>query len=278
MHRRRFLESLSASAAVIAGNYPFGLEVKGEGARLALKRDNSPRIKSLMLVTSVPLSQMKAFYHGLLGLHVIEEKPNSLVIAAGLTRLSFVPSRDEDGKPFYHFAFNIPENKIRAAHKWQKERTALLPIPVRLRDAAFPVDVVDYSHWNAHSIFFFDPAGNVVEFIARHDLQNGAEGPFDSGDILYASEIGLITKNVPELASALTSALGLSVYRGASDQFTALGDENGLLLVMEVGRVLSFDAAQKKAAAVFRTAVTVRGAEGAMYFVPGLPYEITVES
>jgi catechol-2,3-dioxygenase len=48
----------------------------------------------------------------------------------------------------------------------------MLPIPERNRAAGFPPEVVDYSHWNAHSIFFLDPAGTVVEYIARHDLKN----------------------------------------------------------------------------------------------------------
>ena len=54
----------------------------------------------------------------------------------------------------------------------------MLPIPERNRAAGLPPDIVDYSHWNAHSIFFLDPGGNVVEYIARHDLKNGAPGAF----------------------------------------------------------------------------------------------------
>src|SRR5262245_28456407 len=90
-------------------------------------QDKSPRIVSLSLLSSASLMHMKAFYHGLLGLDLIEEKPDSLTIAAGTTRLTFLPSRLQDEKPFYHFAFNIPENKIRSAWAWQKERTALIP-------------------------------------------------------------------------------------------------------------------------------------------------------
>jgi hypothetical protein len=245
---------------------------------MSQEQQANPLIKSLRLATAAPLADMKAFYHGLLGLQLIEEKKDSLTIAAGPTRLTFVAAAGENGVPFYHFAFNIPENKIRAALAWQKERTPLIPIPERLRDPAFPADVVDYSYWNAHSIFFFDAAGNVVEYIARHDLDNGAGGAFDSRDILYASEIGLITDDVADLALKLKAVAGVKQYRGASDQFTALGDESGLLLVMKRGRVLSFDARTKKEAAIFQTAVTVRGAESTKFSVPGLPYEITVES
>jgi catechol-2,3-dioxygenase len=232
---------------------------------------------NLALLTSVPLAKMKEFYHQVLGLPVLEETPDRLTLAAGETPLTFEKAGPESGKPFYHFAFNIPENKILAAWTWQKERTPLLPIPVRLRDAAYPNDVVDYRHWNAHSIFFFDPAGNVVEYIARHDLRNGASGPFKSQDILYASEIGLVVDDVAATASKLKEVVGLDQYRGGSDQFTALGDEHGLLLVIKRGRILSFDAPETKAAAVFRTAASVRGVKRTKYVFSNFPYEVRVE-
>jgi catechol-2,3-dioxygenase len=272
--RREFLGGAAASAAL-------GAAVCGAAPASASSPDGrqatAPRILSLKLLTAAPPAEMKAFYHGSLGLRVLEERADRLTIAAGETPLTFVRAGPEDGRPFYHFAFNVPENKIRGARDWQRERTPLLPIPARLRDPAYPDDVVDYRHWNAHSVFFLDPGGNVVEYIARHDLKNAAPGPFGNGDILYASEIGLIADDVPAAAAKLKEAAGLDQYRGASDQFTALGDEHGLLLVMKRGRVLSFDAEEMKAADVFRTAAAVRGARRSKYVLPGFPYEVSVE-
>src|SRR4051794_9418380 len=135
-------------------------------------RRRGPRILGLELLSSAPLAGMKDFYHKSLGLGVVEDKPERLTIQAGQTRLSFLKAPAGAGEPFYHFVFNIPENKVADAHRWQKARTPLLPIPASLQDPKFPAEVVNYSHWNAHSIFFFDPAGNVVECIARHDLRN----------------------------------------------------------------------------------------------------------
>jgi hypothetical protein len=237
-----------------------------------------PRILRLELLTSAPLGRMREFYHQALGLQVVDQGNDRLTIAAGDTRLTFVAAGPGGGAPFYHFAFNIPEQKIRAARDWQRARTALLPIPVTLREAGYPEDVVSYRHWNAHSIFFFDPAGNVVEYIARHDLPDSTRGAFDSQDILYASEIGLIVDDVVGTAAGLSEALGLRPYRRGDDQFTALGDERGLLLVMRRGRILSFEAEERRAADVFRTAVGVAGAGRAAYAVPGFPYDVSAES
>ena len=276
--RRQFFTVASTAAAFLAVHHATATERPMPESPSEKPKDAAPRIRSLELLTAAPLAKMKEFYHQSLGLRVLDDEPARLTIAAGETRLTFVPAGMDDGKPFYHFAFNIPENKIVAARHWQKERTPLLPIPARLRDAKYPDDVVNYSHWNAHSVFFFDQAGNVVEYIARHDLKNAARGDFGSGDILYASEIAFVVDDVPAAASRLKEVVGVEQYRGGDEQFMALGDEHGLLLVMKRGRVISFDAADKKAVTVFRTTVSVRGGKRTKYAFPQFPYEVAVEA
>lgn len=277
LDRRRFLKWASAMGAFFAAHGWSAEKETASGSLPELGGQDGPRLQDLRLVSAVPLAQMKEFYQGVLGLQLLDYTPDRLTIGAGQTRLTFLKPAADSGNPFYHFAFNIPENKVLTAHQWQKKRTPLLPIPETLRDRNYPDDVVNYSHWNAHSIFFFDPCGNVVEYIARHDLRNAAPGDFGSRDILYASEIAFVVDNVAATAAKLKEIAGLGQYRGASDQFAALGDENGLLLVMKRGRVISFDAPEKKAVSVFPTAVAVRSDRRANYVFPEFPYEVFVE-
>ncbi|HSR50154.1 MAG TPA: glyoxalase/bleomycin resistance/dioxygenase family protein [Acidobacteriota bacterium] len=240
--------------------------------------NTDPRILSLELASAAPVSQLKEFYHQRLGLPVVKEDSRLLTIQAGETPLTFVHRPQGSDRPFYHFAFNIPENKVLQARRWQMERSSLIPIPPRLRDPDFPDDVVHFRNWNAHSVFFLDPAGNVVEYIGRHDLDNAASGSFSSQDILYASEIGLIVDDVRQMSEHLKKAADVSEYRGRSDVFTALGDESGLLLVMKRGRILNFDpSSQEKAASIFPTSVRVRGLRSENFSISGYPYQISVE-
>jgi hypothetical protein len=200
--RRHFLGSAAATAAFVAmHDLPVRAFQTGSAPPVEPGR---PRLVSLELQSGAPATDMKAFYGKTLELAILEEKADRFTIEAGETRITFVNSPDivEGGPPFYHFAFNIPENKILKALEWQKARTPMLPIPERNRAAGFPPEVVDYSHWNAHSIFL-DPAGNVVEYIARHDLKNGDNNAFSWGDILYASEIGLIVDDAETTAARL---------------------------------------------------------------------------
>jgi catechol 2,3-dioxygenase-like lactoylglutathione lyase family enzyme len=273
--RREFIKQAGATSLFLAAH-----EALCSGEPLA--KETNPgeagaRILRLELATSVALGRMRDFYQGILGMRVVEDQPGRLTMAAGETLLTFVAAEAAAGQPFYHFAFNIPENKAGAAWKWQKERTSLLPIPMRLRDSAYPPEVVNYAHWNAHSVFFFDPAENVVEYIARHDLQNGSPGDFGPSDILYASEIAFVTDDVLSLAKQITNVSGAKPYRkGGDENFMALGDDQGLLLVMKRGRVISFDAPVKKAVEVFPTKATWRGAEAAVHRLGGQAFELTI--
>ena len=274
MNRRQFLKGTSASAIWL-----------GMHANLALGRSmpsshtetiNAARILRLKLETSAPLNLMKEFYHGMLDFPVSREASNHISFQAGSTNLTFVKTTQRSAEPAYHFAFNIPENKVLSARNWQAERTSLIvPHQPHLHDPRFPEDIVHFSHWNAHSVFFYDPAENVVEYIARHDLNNSAEGPFTTNEILYASEIGFVVDDVRQTAGDLSKASGLQQYRGGSPQFTAIGDEHGLLLVMKRGRKAF---GQGKARDVFPTQAVIRGGRNGKYEIPGYPHQISIAS
>jgi catechol 2,3-dioxygenase-like lactoylglutathione lyase family enzyme len=274
-NRRQFLSgatALIAAHAGISGAAPGSRPAPEAKASTPDADGGDPRILALRLACAAPLTAMRDFYRDTLGLPILAEDAASVTVAGGSSRITFVAAEPADGEPFYHFAFNIPENKILLARGWQLRRTRIIPPPPHLRDPDLPDDVVDYRHWNAHSVFFWDPAGNLLEYIARHDLGNAAPGPFTVGDILYASEIGFIVDDIDATAAELKETFAFEQYRGGSDAFRAIGDERGLLLAMRTGRMLGFDEA--KPAAVFPTEASLRGVAPARYTQPGLPYEI----
>jgi hypothetical protein len=275
--RRQFLGSAAAATAFFALHDLPASAVQAGGATPAAA--GRPRLLSLELQCGSPLAEMKAFYGKTLDLRILDDRADRFTVETGETRLTFIHSAEivESRPPFYHFAFNIPENKILKALEWQKARTPMLPIPERNRAAGYPPEVVDYRHWNAHSIFFLDPAGNVVEYIARHDLKNGDSQPFGWNDILYASEIALIVDDVPATAATLAETAAVREYRTGSDQFMAMGDEYGLLLVMKRGRVIDFTSNPLHGVRVYRTGVTVRGPKAVEQQLAGYPYRLAVE-
>ena len=176
-----------------------------------------------MELLAVDLVAQRDFYVNILELPT-ELGSSGLLVQVGKTEILFEQA-PSDFTGAYHFAFNIPENQFRSAKNWLTRRTSIL------HDKSGKEDFESKS-WNSDSIYFLDAAGNVLEFIARHTLQNGVEGDFNSRQILNVSEIGLPSENVIEFANELCARLGLSVYNGeANEIFTPVGDEEGLLIL-----------------------------------------------
>ncbi|HYF64783.1 MAG TPA: hypothetical protein VD886_18305, partial [Herpetosiphonaceae bacterium] len=62
--------------------------------------------------------------------------------------------------------------------------------------------------------------------------------PFGGASLLSVSEIGIVTDDVLALAARLQAETGAPVYRGQPDAaFTPLGDEHGLLILVQQGRI-----------------------------------------
>ena len=119
------------------------------------------------------------------------------------------------------------------------------------------------------------PAGNVLEHIARHDLENSADGAFGPRDLLCASEIAFVTDDVMAMASAIRARFALPQYRPASEAFAAIGDEQGLLLVFRRGRNIGFGSRPEVRASVYPTDVAIDGpGESARYEADGYPFSI----
>ena len=153
LDRRQFLCRASVTAWLVA-THGAGSWSAGPGELAASAGHGSvARIRSLRLETATPLSEMKAYYGDLLGLEVLHERSTELTIKAGETPITFVIGESGGGgAPFYHFAFNIPQNKLLAAREWQRARTSLIAPSANLRDPRYPEDVVHFAHWNAHSV------------------------------------------------------------------------------------------------------------------------------
>ncbi|MEC0245250.1 glyoxalase/bleomycin resistance/dioxygenase family protein [Paenibacillus chitinolyticus] len=174
------------------------------------------------------LSELKQFYGERLRLPLTGESGASFSFRAGNTNVTFVrTARDDDS--FYHFAFNIPENKIEEAAGWLRDRVELLG------EKGDPV--VHFESWNAHAVYFKDPAGNIVELIARHNLENASQRPFGEEDFLCVSEIGMPVDDVSAALRDLKRQAGLDAWKTPSDTFAPVGDENGLFIVVKKGRV-----------------------------------------
>lgn len=275
--RREFIGGVSASALALALHDQLAWGTIMQDPVIKPAPPGEPRYRVMRLVTAAPLAVMKDFYHDLLGLEVLKEKDDEITFRLGATELTYVSATPEQGRPWYHIAFNIPENKFWEAREWQLQRTKLKQrSPGSMTHPDYP-DVANFWHWNAHSTFFWDPANNLLEHIARHDLPNAAPGPFTSDDLLCVSELGFMVDDAPAVARTLGKALTLTQYRNGGERLTPVGDEHGLLLIFDRGRHWRMSDGTTRPTEAYPTEVTIRGKAKLEYQVEGYPYRIAVE-
>lgn len=215
------------------------------------------------------LTAQRHFYAGALGLPVLEASEERLALRAGRSRLTFRPE-PAGRSACCHFAFTIPENQFPQAKAWLSARASLV------RDSAGR-DEFNFEAWNAHAMYCYDPAGNIVELIARHDLANVSDAPFGGGSLLAVSELGLVTDDVDATVELIRSWPGAEVYRGSrSDEFAALGDAHGLLIAVKEGRIWFPDTGQ--AARACPVSALLTGPDGQTYCLSGPPYAVMLEA
>ncbi|MCA9883337.1 MAG: hypothetical protein KC546_16395 [Anaerolineae bacterium] len=173
------------------------------------------------------LEALRSFYDDLFDLALLDERDDEyFTVGAGETRLTFEQA-DPDEVYRYHFAFNIPNNQVAEANLWLASRVNLIEHNGE--------DVIEWESWNASALYFRDPVGNIVEFIARRSVDNDSDLPFSAQSIVRVSEIGLAVPDVPKAVAELKAALHLDVYDEMGDTFCALGSPRSLFIIVKEG-------------------------------------------
>jgi catechol 2,3-dioxygenase-like lactoylglutathione lyase family enzyme len=182
-----------------------------------------------LVIATADAASLQPFYTDRLGLTLVHSERGSFTVRAGWSELTFQePAAGGYQGEYYHFAFTIPENKLPEAKQWIESM-----VPIGTEAGA---DISFSESWNSHSVYFEDPAGNILELIARHTMSNGVDRPFDAKqDILCISEIGVPTLGVPAAVDRFAE-LGILTYKTRSSDFNPIGDDNGLLMLVETGR------------------------------------------
>lgn len=186
------------------------------------------KISQIQIKTN-DIKRTRTFYQSVLDLFIFKNDQNSLIIRVGDSVLKFV--EDSQFNSIYHIAFNIPKNQLEEAIKWCKNKVDLISIEDKNV-------ITHFENWNAHAVYFYDNNGNLLEFIARHDLDNEQGGKFTGASILNISEIGIVTENPLELGNKLIAEHQLYFFskNANSEVFSAIGDDEGLLILVRPNR------------------------------------------
>ena len=219
------------------------------------------RFAKISLYTS-ELDALYIYYSEILGISIIAKSESSFSIRLGESVLQFF--RESGGIcPLYHFAVNVPTNKFLKAKEWLNKRTPLLI------DSETGNDELYFGSWDAHAVYFKDPAGNIGELISRHSLDNAREGNFGLEDMLCISEIGTPANNPIDLAARLKQSFGLEKYLNSS---MFVGDENGLFVIPPTGH--TWIPERTIEAAVYNIDIEISDKQIEKFDCPGYPYHV----
>ncbi|SFL53312.1 Catechol-2,3-dioxygenase [Paenibacillus sp. 1_12] len=193
------------------------------------------------------LAMIKEFYGDLMNFEIKDYSDQCIVLQAGQTTIIF--NQDDKSEAFYHIAFSIPSNQFTASQQWLQHKG----IDLIKKEGK---DQFEFMDWPASACYFYDPDGNLIEFIAHHTTTQENNQTFQQNNILYVSEIGLPVDDVSEVTKIICESFNLSLWRGDGKQFSAIGDEHGLFIVIDKNR--PWFPVNKKPG-MFPTAVTIQG-------------------
>ncbi|QGY47386.1 glyoxalase [Maribellus comscasis] len=182
------------------------------------------RITELTLLTN-NISETTHFYHKLLNFEIADKNTNEVSFKAGSTKLIF--KKTDYDNPVYHFTFNIPNNKYEEAFKIIDNSIGVIS---SVEDGT---RIFEFANWNAKSFYFYDNNNNILECIARFDLDNQINHPFKNTDIQSVSEIGINVDDVHTEGQKIINEYNLDYFQKQKprEDFAVIGDDNGLLIL-----------------------------------------------
>lgn len=187
------------------------------------------KLKNILLFVN-DLSVSKSFYSDVLELPLVSEIENTLIYQVGETKLTLEEKKSES--PFiYHFAINIPSNKLAEAIVWGKDRLTFVPNYNQEMITNLPT-------WKSESVYFFDTNGNLLEFIAREEIAMSETSGFTPSDFLNISEMAFVVDEPLKTAEEWMQEFPIGFFDKAvpTKEFLALGDDEGLIILVAKGR------------------------------------------
>lgn len=180
--------------------------------------------KTVTLYTN-QLKQLQGFYGNVLEIPIEESTDEYFQLSIGTSTLIF---RLSELQTSYHFAINIPGNQFTLAKHWAKERVLL--------NREDSVDETYYARFEADAIYFEDPAGNVIELIARRNVDKWSDFSIES--LLNLSEVSITTPFVEEAGEKLKE-IGIPIYGHVQiepEELNFLGKKDTFILLVPPNR------------------------------------------
>ena len=217
------------------------------------------KIKELKIYTQ-NISNQTDFYENKIGLKIIEKSQSEVSFQIGKSVLRLI---ENDKFQPYHFAINIPSNKVKEALDWLKSSVTIL------KDGENEIQNFDFDLWNAKAIYFYDHDKNIVEFIGRKNLGNESNEDFSANSLIEISEIGIPVNNIEATYNTLKETTNIEIFDGGFEKFCAIGDETGLFICIDKSKKDWYPTGDKAYSSEFNIRLEEKEREFELEFVDG---------
>ncbi|MEC5425253.1 hypothetical protein QGM71_17345 [Virgibacillus sp. C22-A2] len=176
--------------------------------------------KSVLFYTN-KLKPMKRFYANVLELDITDSGSEYFTVNVGETDITFQHSETPS---FYHFAINTPGNQFIIMKEWIESKLTL--------NLSGGVDKIYYQSLGADSIYFEDPAGNLIELIARRNRD--LFGPLTKEAFFDVSEVAVTTPYLSQVGEELQD-IGVPLRHGTEvepDEANYLGRGDSFVVLV----------------------------------------------
>lgn len=175
--------------------------------------------KSVLFHTD-KLKLLKRFYANVLEREIVASTNEQFTVNIGETDITFQQS---DVPSFYHFAINIPGNQFVIMKAWIQDRLTLN------KDGG--INEIYYSSLDSDSMYFEDPAGNLIELIGRR--HRDLFGDLTKEAFFDISEVGITTPYVTQVGDDLQD-FGIPLRHGTMidpDTLNYLGKDDTFIVL-----------------------------------------------
>jgi len=264
--------------------YKLIIIISGMGFLFACKKNIDPFtfpekeviVKELIITgMASEMYQIRNFWENTIGCEVVGETFNSFTLKIGSSLLTFKPNYTNSNRPQYHFAVLVPANQIENCLNWLKnggKKKDGKAIQI-WRSGESNAEIIQSPLYNSSSVYFADYGGNIIELVARRNLDNPEIGEFSSDMFKEINTVSIITKDVRAAKDLIQEDLGYLPLDRSTSGFKVMGNANGLINLVVQDRILPPTETEK--AFPFEMELVVQNPDSIVVPIPGFFVKIT---
>jgi hypothetical protein len=233
-------------------------------------------VKELIITAKASeMFQIRNFWENTIGCEVVNQTFNSFTLKIGTSLLTFKINLTNSNRPQYHFSILVPANQIENCLAWLKNGGKKQDgDEIQLwRGGETNAEIIQSPLFNSTSVYFADFGGNIIELVARRNLDNAEDGEFSANMFKEINSVSIVTKDVRSAQDLIQNNLGYKPVDRTTSGYKVMGNANGLINLVVQDRILP--PTNTETAFPFEMELVVQNTDSIEVPIPGFFVKIT---